>query len=357
MANLNRKHLCFILPSLVGGGMERVMCELANNFVRRKDVKITIVLLRNTAKFYSLDERINIVEPKVKFNKNNMLMLFIRTIFFTRKSIKEINPDIILSFGEKWNSYNLLSLLFTKYKIVVSDRSSPKLILPFFHAKLRVILYKNAYGIIAQTNEAKKHLDELINHKNIITIGNPIKELKEIPVQRENTILNVGRFISTKQQLQLVEIFSSIENTNWKLVFIGDGFHLKETQQRAIELGVSSRVEFLGEIKDVDTYYKKSKIFAFTSVLEGFPNALGEALSAPLACISYDCHSGARDLIRNDYNGYLININNTTEYKYKLELLMEDENIRNRFEQNAKLRMKEYSIDDISDKYYNFLVS
>jgi GalNAc-alpha-(1->4)-GalNAc-alpha-(1->3)-diNAcBac-PP-undecaprenol alpha-1,4-N-acetyl-D-galactosaminyltransferase len=358
MDNNKINHFCFILPSLIAGGMERVMVELANNFVEKFNAKVTIILLRNSPKFYFIDPRVEIIEPDFPFNKKHLFYLTIKTMLYLRKTINGIKPDAVLSFGEKWNAFNLISLLNTKFKVFISDRSSPKLKLSFIHKWLRIILYKKACGIIAQTNDAEANLFYLTKHPKITTIGNPIREIKEKKEgNRENIILNVGRFISTKQQKQLVEIFTGIKNDNWRLIFVGDGKHFEEAKNRAKELDVENRIKFVGKSHNVDEYYLKSKIFAFTSILEGFPNVLGEALNANVACISYDCHSGARDLIKHDENGYLIKINNTVEYKHKLELLMEDENLRNRFINKSKTKTEEFSIDKISEKYYIFLTS
>jgi GalNAc-alpha-(1->4)-GalNAc-alpha-(1->3)-diNAcBac-PP-undecaprenol alpha-1,4-N-acetyl-D-galactosaminyltransferase len=123
------------------------------------------------------------------------------------------------------------------------------------------------------------------------------------------------------------------------------------------ELGISDKVEFIGESKNVESYYLKSKIFAFTSIVEGFPTVLGEALSAGLACISYNCHSGASDLIKNDDNGYLVKINNKLEYKNKLEILLESDNLRKRFIDKSTLKIRDFDLEIISNKYYNFLLS
>jgi GalNAc-alpha-(1->4)-GalNAc-alpha-(1->3)-diNAcBac-PP-undecaprenol alpha-1,4-N-acetyl-D-galactosaminyltransferase len=358
MKNKIKKHFCFILPSLIVGGMERVMVELANNFVENHNAEVTILLLRNSNKFYYIDPRVRIIEPNFPFNKKHILYLTIKTMLYLRRTINELKPDAVLSFGEKWNAFNLITLFNTKWKVFVSDRSSPKLKLSFVQTWLRRLLYKKAYGIIAQTEDAKSNLFDLTKHSNMITIGNPIREIKEYKEgKRENIILNVGRFISTKQQKQLVEIFSGIKNDNWRLIFVGAGKHFEEAKNRAKELDVENRIQFVGESHNVDEYYLKSKIFAFTSILEGFPNVLGEALSAQIACISYDCHSGARDLIKHDENGYLIKINNIVEYKHKLELLMDDENLRDRFTKKSIIKMEEFSLDRISKKYYNFLTS
>jgi glycosyltransferase involved in cell wall biosynthesis len=352
------KKICFILPSLNVGGMERVTVELANNFVEKKKANVTIVLLRNTTKFYKVNDKVNIIEPKFPFVKRYYLFYAIKALFFLRTTIKSIKPDAILSMGEKWNTFNLIALLNTNYNVYVSDRSSCKLKLPFIHFWLRIFVYKTATGIIAQTNEAMDYLKDITKHDNLITIGNPVRKIfNEKIIERENIILNVGRFIASKQQTQLIEIFSSIPNNKWKLVFIGNGKYIEEAKNKAIELGIMNKVEFVGESKKVEEYYLKSKIFAFTSILEGFPNVLGEALNANLACISYNCHSGASDLIKHDINGYLININNTVMYKHKLELLMEDENLRNRFTRESNLLMEKYLSNGICEKYYNFLIS
>ncbi|MBC7381822.1 MAG: glycosyltransferase [Bacteroidia bacterium] len=358
MIKNTKKHFCFILPSLFGGGMERVMVEIAHNFIRNKNAEVTFILLSRNKRFYDLDPAIQVIEPPVKYNKNYKILFTLKTLLFTREAIKKINPDIVLSFGEKWNSFNILLLLFTKYKLFVSDRSSPKLKLSIMHKILRGILYRKTIGIIAQTSHANAKIFSVTNHKNIITIGNPIRNFGQNEnIVRENIIVNVGRFETTKQQIQLIEIFAGIKTENWKLVLIGNGRCLEAAKNKVKLLGIENKVDFTGEVKNVDDYYKKSKIFAFTSILEGFPNALAEALATPLACISYDCSAGPADLITDNNNGYLIEENNISEFRYKLELLMNDEQLRTQFEQNAMLKIKEFSSEDICDKYYSFLTS
>jgi GalNAc-alpha-(1->4)-GalNAc-alpha-(1->3)-diNAcBac-PP-undecaprenol alpha-1,4-N-acetyl-D-galactosaminyltransferase len=358
MENKTKKHFCFILPSLVGGGMERVMVELANNFVISKQDKVTMVLLGKNSKFYTLNDAIKVIEPKFDFDKNNRIIFSLKTLLYIRRTIKQLQPDVVLSFGEKWNSFNLLALLFTQFKIFISERSSPKLKLPIFHEYIRKILYKSAFGIIAQTNESKIKMVKLINHKNIITIGNPVRKIvRDNNTKRENIILNIGRFISTKNQMQLIEIFSAINPEGWKLVFVGDGKHLKESENLARKLKIENKIEFIGESKLVDQFYSKCKIFAFTSTLEGFPNALAEALVCPVATISFNCSAGPSDLIINNYNGFLVEVNDLISYKEKLETLIQNENLRVIFEQNSIFKMKDFELDLICNRYYNFLTN
>ncbi len=116
----------------------------------------------------------------------------------------------------------------------------------------------------------------------------------------------MGRFISSKQQSLLINIFDTIDDNNWKLIFLGDGPKLQELKSKAKTKKSFGRIIFEGNVSNVDEYYAKSKIFAFTSNSEGFPNALAEAMSAGCACISFDCIAGPSDLIKDEINGYLI---------------------------------------------------
>ena len=71
---------------------------------------------------------------------------------------------------------------------------------------------------------------------------------------------------------------------------------------------MTCKVKLLGNVSDIDSLYQKVQVFAFSSKSEGFPNALGEAMSAGLASIAYDCPAGPSDLIQHEQNGFLISI-------------------------------------------------
>ena len=106
----------------------------------------------------------------------------------------------------------------------------------------------------------------------------------------------VGRLIKTKHQDNLIKIFASINKKDWKLVIVGYD-HLKQMNMEplkklALDHGLADRVVFAGKQSDVEKYYLSSKIFAFTSSSEGFPNAIGEAMAAGLPVVAYNCVAG-----------------------------------------------------------------
>lgn len=353
------KKLCLIVPDLNKGGMERVMSELANFFSSKTDTNVTIILLTNDEGiFYKISDTVSIYKPRFVFNNKIRVLSTIRTLFFLRSTIIKINPDAILSFGEFYNSFVLLSSLFLNVKIFVSDRSSPDKGLGFIQDFLRRILYPLAVGIVSQTNYSRDFLFKETRHKNIKVIPNPVRKMGKNAQERTNIILNVGRIIKSKRVDLLINIFSKCQNDDWELWIVGeDEGDEKETLERlSVDLNIKNKVKFWGKQDDIDKFYNASKIFAFTSESEGLPNVLIEAMASGLACISFDCIAGPGDLIINGKNGFLVKMYDCEEYIIKLNSLINNQELRKEFSMNAQKNAEEFNINIIGEKYYNFLL-
>ena len=111
---------------------------------------------------------------------------------------------------------------------------------------------------------------------------------------------------------------------------------MDSVRQKVFAYGLSSNVEFCGNVRDVDKYILGSEIFAFTSLSEGFPNALLEAMSGGLACVSYDCVAGPSELIHDAESGYLVPQGNKALFATRLRELMDDAGLRRRIQEAAK---------------------
>jgi len=354
--------ICLVIPDLQKGGMERVMSELANYFSEKKDAEVCIVLLTKQEQsevFYKISDRVVIYEPTFEFSKKSRFLSTVRTLFFLRKTISRINPCTILSFGETYNSFVLLSTLFQGRRVFVSDRSKPDKSWGFLQENLRRLLYPTSAGIIAQTTYAKEFQTKEIGHKNITVIPNPVRKIQYNGLHRKNVVLYVGRLFNTKRLDLLLNIFSKCDNDGWELWLVGKSEGEEETELRKIanSLHIIDKVKFWGKQEDVDSFYSTAEIFAFTSVSEGLPNVLLEAMAAGLACISFDCIAGPSDLITDGESGFLIKTYDIDDYVMKLNLLMKDSQLREKFSINARTRSKNFDIKIIGDKFYDFLLS
>lgn len=356
------KRLCLVIPSLQAGGMERVMSELAGYFSLKGELELHLVLYDATREiFYSIPERIILHEPEFSFNNNWRLLNTLRTSHYLRKTIKHIKPDSILSFGEYWNSLVLISLLGLSFPIYISDRCSPEKQFSRFHTFLRKLLYPRATGIIAQTAKAKEMYFRQFGHHNIQVIGNPIRRITGVREEdRENIVLMVGRLIRTKHQDKLIELFLDLDIPDWKLILVGYD-HLKQNNFERLQAIIDKKnamgqVMLVGRQIDVDSFYRRSKIFAFTSSSEGFPNAIGEAMSAGLPAVAFDCVAGPAEMITDNHNGFLVPLFDFEQFQGKLERLMKDENIRTTLGRNASDAINRFSIPSIGEKYLQFIL-
>ncbi len=346
------------MPSLAAGGMERVMVQLANEFSNRSKLKVYLLLLTKGDHFYSVSESVEIVEPHFDYRDYNRLRFTLKTLYFIRKFIKEIEPNAALSFGGKYNAFVLMATFRIKIPVFISDRSRPNISYGIILDRLNPIMYRTSAGIIAQTTQAKEILYKMTRHKNIKVINNPIRSIvSNHKMRREQIILNVGRFIDSKHQDWLIDYFDDLDLADWKLVFLGEGPNFERVKNYASEKKSAHRIIFLGNVKHVDDYYLKASIFAFTSTSEGFPNALGEAMRAGLACLSFDCLAGPSELIDSGVNGYLLSNEDHDLYRQKLSELCENQKLREQFGKKAVEKMRFFDIAEIGEEYYNFLTS
>ncbi len=356
-----KKRICLVIQSLQAGGMERVMSELVWHFASKNDSEIHLILYGITREiFYKVPDNITIHKPSFEFNNSRRFLSTVKTLSFLRKKIKSINPDTILNFGEYWNSFFLISTIGLKYPKYISDRNQPGKSLGKFHDMLRYLLYPKATGIIVQTAKAKEIYKKKYRHKNIAVIANPVREIN-CPgnEKKENYVLMVGRFIRSKHQDMLIKIFSRIELKGWKLVLVGYD-HLKQKNKDKLKkiaksIGIYHRVIFTGKLGNPDELYCKSSVFAFTSSSEGFPNVIGEAMSAGLPVVAFDCVAGPSEMIKDGENGFLVPLFDSDTFVSRLKLLMEDEELRVKFGNNARQSIKRFARDKICEEYYEFI--
>ncbi|MFN3952783.1 MAG: glycosyltransferase, partial [Thermaurantimonas sp.] len=116
------------------------------------------------------------------------------------------------------------------------------------------------------------------------------------------------------------------------------------------------RIELAGQRADVDDFYRRAKIFAFTSSSEGFPNVIGEAMSAGLPVVAYDCVAGPSEMIEHGTTGYLVQLHDEENFKTCLMKLMMDEKLRQTMGENGKRKIQVFSVEHIAQKFEKILL-
>ncbi len=349
------KGICIILPTLKKGGLERVASILSNEIYKLGHEVNIITLIPPLSIEYEIHDRIKIYSPDFKYSKG--VLFKIRTFLYLIKTLNAIKPYTILSFSEVFNSFCVLACVFVKTKIFISDRSSPQKKLPLWDEIFKKVTYPFANGIIAQTQLAKEKL--ISYNKNVEVIPNPLKEIN-LTYERNNdlkTIISVGRLVKSKNFEELIKIFHHIGNKDWNLIIVGGGPEYDNLNLLVQKLEISNQVYLLGQQDDVDFYFSKGSIFAYTSLSEGFPNVLNEAMSFPLSVISYDCIAGPSDMIVNNHNGILIPLHDSEKFKKNLEQVMADHSLRKKLKSNSIKNREMYSKEVIAKRIVSFITT
>ena len=236
-----------------------------------------------------------------------------------------------------------------KIPIYVLDRMGPNINLGFLLENARKYLYPLANGVIVQTQTAAQLLaPKLIKNIEIFVIPNPVNTIDGDKTAKKKQIVSCGRLSKEKGHSILLKAFAQIPHFEWTLHLIGDGPERVNLEKEASSLGISNRVFFHGHLKKFNHLMIESQIFVLPSYYEGFPNALLEAMSVPMACISSNCIAGPSDIIENETNGILVEPDNITALANQMNRLIVDDVLREFIASNAINVRERYSFEQIS---------
>jgi len=347
--------IVLVTPLLNVGGGQRYISILANYWAESGH-DVIIIVLRKSDIFYEISKKVKIIEFTFGYTGFiNKILIGLRTGLKLRKVIKQNQPDFVLSILSTTNVLTIISTLFLKTKIIVRDAFSPTRETKFIEKYSRKFLYKYADGVIAQAQEIKEFTEKETGNRNVKVIPNPVLKIDANKhVERKKIVLNVGALTSRKGQRYIIEACRRINSPDWKFIILGEGEDRKHLEKLIVELKLEDQVELLGSVKNVNDWLLESSIFVFPSSLEGLPNALIEALTAGLPCVSFDCETGPRDLIDDGENGFLVPVGDVDLLTLRIKELMEDSELRNRFSKKAKASTDRLSVEKIAEEVLQF---
>ena len=379
--------IIFLLPTLSAGGGERVASELSLGLPN--SIEKIIVLFKKEIS-YPYKGRIislDILKPSGILQK--AICCFLGLLRF-RKLVKKEKPNYVISFGHLPNLINIFSTCLPAgmgAKSVVRIDNFYSSSCQGFGGKIYRILVRLLFNkadiIMPVSKESANDLvrNFKIKREKIKVIYNPlnIKEIERLakePLDKEYedifknpVIINMGQMGKQKNQKDLIKAFKKIKEKikNAKLVILGQGNLEPELKGLSKSLGIENDVYFLGWQKNPFKFLANSKIFVLSSLWEGLPYVLLEAMASGLPVVSYDCRSGPREILapKTDSSFQTKNIE-FAEYGIlvepeKHELLTEavvkflsDDNLCKKFEEKSRKRAMDFDIKNII-KEWNFL--
>jgi glycosyltransferase involved in cell wall biosynthesis len=331
--------LLFIIPSLVGGGAERVCVNIYKGLKNYENYKIYLVLFQKILKYEITDEEIISMDIKGSPNILGKIKNFLLRFYRLLKIKKEINPDVCISFLESADFLNLITK-FGRHKVILTIHNTmseyfKQLYDDSFSKKLASFVYNNSYKILAKkanliicvSHGIAKDFAESYNvdSSKIKVIHNPINldEIEKFCEENLNeyelifkhpVLITAGRLTKQKGQWYLLRVFKALKekHKDLKLVILGEGelkdYLVKLSEELGLktyvwdkdELSESFDVYFLGFQKNPFKFIARAKLFVFPSLWEGFGNVLVEAMACGVPVISSDCRSGPREILAPD---------------------------------------------------------
>ena len=354
--------ILFCIDTMTKGGAERVIANLSNMFIKNGD-RVSIVTLLKRDSAYELDKKIIFDTLSIKEGKKNVFSKIyhtIKNIKDMRKYIHNNNFDVVISFLPRASFYTALAMFGLKCKLIISERNDPNSI---YKTNFEKFIYKKIYsfadGFVFQTKDAQKFFSKRIQDKSIV-IPNPVNDafyIEKKVLKRKKHIINVGRLTEQKNQELLIYSFSEFSEIydDYKLYIYGEGPLRKKLEQQIKKLNLNDKVFLPGNVDNIQDKIFDASMFVFSSDYEGMPNALMEALTLGVPCVSTDCPCGGpRELITNNVDGMLVPTNDKKAMVDAMKKIIEND-LFETFSSKSKAKMKNYKIEKINFKWEKYV--
>jgi glycosyltransferase involved in cell wall biosynthesis len=184
-----------------------------------------------------------------------------------------------------------------------------------------------------------------------IALGIKSSRLENVPRSRygfgddEVLLVTVGRLIARKALSQLIEVIESLKLENVRLLIIGTGPEDESLKQICSRMKLGHKIIFLGFLGEFEklNILKICDLYVSTSQHEGFGLVFLEAMQSGLPIVCYD-KGGQTDFLKNEETGYLIKLNDLSQFINHCRILIGNPNLRKKISAHNKLKAKEFDI-------------
>lgn len=361
------RKVAFLLPSLEGGGAERVYLNIANHFVA-SGLEVDMVLADRRGPFLErLDDRVRVVALSSRWKPGSVLAL--------ARYLRQEPPEILLPAMDIMN----VAALFAR---TLSRSAVPIVVTSHLHMSMQVTgrrrlkdrvvswlaraLYRKAEAVVAVSEGVAKDLSARtgIPGDVIEVIHNPV-DLQAIRSAAEQApdhpwampgqpefLVSIGRLVPQKDYPTLLQAFARVNHRgDLRLIILGEGPERPVLEAMAEELGLGRWVSFPGFSENPFSILSQASALVLSSRWEGFGLVLVEALACGCPVITTDCRSGPREILDGGRFGTLVPVGDPDALARAIEL----RNSRGRDPSQLRKRAEAFRVEAVAEKYLQVL--
>lgn len=318
--------IAFFLPSLVGGGAEKVFVTLANG-LSNNGYAVDFVLSSATGTHVlSLGQNLNLFD----LGQSHV----IAALWSLGRYLRTQRPSIIISGLSNANAASLIAGNFLSYrtKTIITQHinwsqvlinNPPKKEIFVYH--LSKYLYPLATHIVGVSTGITNEIHQMsnIDHRKVSRIYNPVvtaqmlEQSKQVPSHKwfieksEPILVSVGRLERQKDFETLIRAFHQVQSQlACKLLILGEGSERSKLESLIHELNLTHRVELTGFLSNPYSFIAHADLFVLSSRFEGLPTVLIEALACKTPVVATNCISGPAEILEGGKYGKLVEVGN-----------------------------------------------
>ncbi|HBJ0007243.1 glycosyltransferase [Escherichia coli] len=308
-------NILIIIPKLCNGGIEKIASNFSQYLPERYNQFVYSIMSQDSS--YDFAVKPIILNKSLGKTFIGKLITFFYRLHLARKIIRENNIDICISFGERCNIINILSMGKTKKIITIHSQLSIENKTKGLYGKVTTLfsklLYKNADATVAVSEIVKKDACGLLNldanNVELIYNGHDIDYIidKSTDYKEFDTpvidFVSVGRITYAKGHYHLLRSLAIVKETYPNVILYIVGTYEKDNLKSIIDhliekYDLYDNVIFTGFSDNPYPYIKSAKALILSSIFEGFPGVVIESIALGTPVIATDC-GGASEVLKS----------------------------------------------------------
>jgi len=364
------KKVCFVLPSLAGGGAERVAVQVLSALDERRWDRSMYLFKREGPYLADLPASVRLSSSRSESRVGRLLEL--------RRYIRATRPDLVVSFLSYFTvlaatkaagvGARVVFVLGTPMSAFLSDADyhwkAPS------HRTFFTMIARAGYRLadaIATTSQGVS--DDLMQHfgvraSAIRVVHNPIDfaamtaaaaEPLDAPDEQAWThpaIVSAGRLADVKNFPLLIEAMALVRRRlpSARLFILGQGDEEPQLRLQIASLGLADAVRLCGFQRNPWKYIARADVFALTSRYEGFGNVLVEAMACGVPVV-VTSSPGPLEIVRDNVDGVIVSEHTPSAVAEALESVLTDGRRRASMAEAARQASSRFALPAIAGQY------